>query len=92
MALIADMNTLDPDTNGTGHINASTANIPMTKDAEGNTVPACTWGVVECFGTNGSISFQRIIGFEKTENVHPSTWERIDVGDGNGFSEWLRVG
>ena len=92
MALIADMDLLDPDTNGTGHIDGTTLNIPMTKDVAGNDVPACTYGVVECFGTNGSISFQRIIGYEQKENVAPSTWERIDIGDGSGFSEWLNKG
>jgi hypothetical protein len=92
MALITDMNTLDPDGPTVGHINGTTLNIPMTKDPEGNVVPAISYGAAVCFGTNGSISVQQIVGYEQVENIHPATYQRIDIGDGNGFADWLKIG
>ena len=89
MALIADMDAMAP--GDTGHIDGTTLNTPRVKDNEGNMVPAVGYGAASCTGTTGSISVQRITGYEQTENIHPATYERIDIGDGEGFAEWLKI-
>ena len=90
MAKIADMNLIAP--GDTGHIDGTTLNIPKCKDINGNDVPAVGYGAVSCLGTTGSISVQQIIGYEQKENSAPSTYQRIDIGDGNGFGAWLKIG
>ncbi len=90
MALIADMDSLGVDT--TGHVDGDTLNAPRTITPQGDEINAVGWGAAVAFGTTGSISVQQIIGYEDADNVHPSTFQRIDIGDGNGFGEWLKIG
>ena len=91
MALIADMDGFNMAT-GSGYIDGTTLNIPKTKDPEGNEVAAVSYGAATVFGEDGSILVQQIIGFEQVENVHPSTYQRINTFDGNGYGEWLKIG
>jgi len=91
MALITDMDLMDPDGVSTGHIDGNTLNAPRTKTMAGQEINAIGWGAAVCYGTLGSISYQEVSGFEQEEMIGPSKYVRIDTGDGNGFGEWLKV-
>jgi len=89
MALISDCDTAA--VGDMGYTDGTTLNVPMTKDVDGNDVQAISYGSFVCEGSQGNISVQRLTGFEQKENIHPATYQRIDIADGNGFGEWLKI-
>ena len=87
MALIADMNSMA--SGDTGHVDGSTLNAPRTRRPNGVEINAVGWGAASCTGTDGSIKVEQIIGYEDADNIHPSTYQRIDTG--TGYGEWLKI-
>jgi hypothetical protein len=91
MALVTDCNGFTV-ADGTGHVDGSTANAPRTKTAQGLEMNAVGWGTITAEGTDGSVVVQQIIGYEDADNIHPATFQRINIFDGNGYGEWLKIG
>ena len=88
MALVTDCNSVTAGV--TGHIDGNTTNAPKTHNPDGTEVNAVQWGTISAVGTDGSIHVQQVIGYEKVENSHPATYQRIDTG--SGYGDWLKIG
>ena len=91
MAKITDMDSFNMSI-GSGYIDGTTLNIPKVKDNSGIEVPAVGYGAATVFGDDGSILVQQIIGYEQVENIHPATYQRINIFDGDGYGDWLKIG
>jgi hypothetical protein len=90
MALVTDCDSFTV-ADGNGHVDGSTLNAPRTKTNTGLEMNAVGWGTISATGTDGSVVVQQIIGYEDEDNSHPSTFQRINIFDGNGYGEWLKI-
>ena len=91
MAYVADCDGFTV-ADGSGHIDGATLNAPRTKTNQGLEMNAVGWGTISATGTDGSVVVQQLIGFEDADNVHPSTFQRINIFDGSGYGDWLKIG
>jgi len=90
MAYVADCDGFTV-VDGTGHIDGSTTNAPRTKTAQGLEMNAVGWGTITAEGTDGSVVVQKVVGYEDSDSSEPSTFQRINIFDGNGYSEWIKI-
>ena len=98
MALIADCNITTPIVDGASWIDANTLNIPMTKDAQGNTVTALhDRGMISASSDGSQLCIQTVEGVDEATNLLMTKWQRFSstvMGQtfGTDWSEWVKIG